>query len=142
MIRALLLLIPLAAGPTFAQDLFAARTLRVGSIVSETDLRPIDKVFHGTDELDRKIAEIVGMEVRRAIFAGQPITPVDLGPPTLVHRNSIVTIMYRRPGLTIRTEGRALDRGGNGERVKVMNLSSRESLVATVIRPGEVEVKQ
>jgi flagella basal body P-ring formation protein FlgA len=131
--RALALVAALAAGPALAGEITAAHTLRVGAIVAGQDLRVSPDAAEAADAL-------VGMEVRRAIYAGRPVTPADLGPPLLVQRNAIVTMMYRTGALAIRTEGRALDMGGAGERVRIINLDSRISVVATVVSHNTVEV--
>ena len=63
-----------------------------------------------------------------------------VGAPALVERNQIVELIFARNGLHIVTEGRALDRAGAGERVRVMNLSSRSTLFGTVTASGTVSV--
>jgi flagella basal body P-ring formation protein FlgA len=123
----------LVAAPAVAQEITAARTLRPGALVSREDLR----VPPGAGE---RAEELVGLEVRRAIFADRPVRAGSLGPETLVRRNAVVTMVYRAGGLSIRTEGRALDPGGTGERIRVMNLESRHSVRAVVRGRNLVEV--
>ncbi|MGR3716653.1 MAG: flagellar basal body P-ring formation chaperone FlgA [Thermohalobaculum sp.] len=122
-----------------AQQVLATHTLRVGTVLDEGDL----KVPRGDDALGRElIAALVGLETRRAIYTGRPVVAADLGPPTLVRRNAVVVMLYSNRGLGIRTEGRALDSGGAGEVVRVINLTSRRSLLATVTGPNQVEVQR
>jgi len=131
MMRVLVLLLALGLpGLATAEPLTAVRTLRPGTVLSAGDLAgPADAVEAAT-----------GQEVRRAVYAGRRIDPADLGPPTLVHRNAVVTMLFRDGLLAIRTEGRALDAGGLGERVRVMNLETRNPVAATVTGAGRVEV--
>lgn len=129
--RRILLALLLAAAPAGAGEITALRTLPAGTVVSLSDLG----VAEGADA-----APFVGLEVVRAIYVGRPVRMQDLGPPTLVRRNAIVQMIYDRGVLSIRTEGRALDAGGQGERIRVMNLSSREPVSATVRGVGLVEV--
>ena len=68
------------------------------------------------------------------------VVAADLGPPTLVRRNAVVVMLYSDRGLGIRTEGRALDSGGAGEVVRVINLTSRQPVLATVTGENQVEV--
>jgi flagella basal body P-ring formation protein FlgA len=120
-----------------AQEVLAARTLRAGTVIEAADLKLGDAAAAGArTQLD----ELVGLETRRAIYSGRPVTPADLGPPTLVRRNAVVTMVYIRRGLDIRTEGRALEPGGAGEPVRVMNLASRQPVLATVAGENRVEV--
>ena len=59
----------------------------------------------------------------------------------MVERNDIVTLVYARHGLQISAEGRALSRGGVGDNVRVMNLSSRTTITGLVQENGMIEVR-
>lgn len=125
-----LLVTVLSAGPALAaEQVYASRTLRVGSI-----LKPGDMTGPGH--------ALVGLEVRRAVYAGHPVTPSDLGPPTLVRRNEIVVMTYRAGAIALRAEGRALGAGGAGELVEVMNLASRRTVRAVIVGTRTVEVRR
>jgi flagella basal body P-ring formation protein FlgA len=115
----------------------AARTLKAGTVLREADLRVQGTTNAGASE---RISGFVGLETRRAIYVGRPVVAADLGPPTLVKRNSVVAMVYSDRGLGIRTEGRALESGGSGEVVRVINLTSRQSVLATVTGQNQVEV--
>lgn len=84
--------------------------------------------------------EAIGMEARVWLQAGRVVMPEDLGPPALVERNQLVIMRFRRGLLEITAEGRALDRAGAGELVRVMNLDSRSTVTGRVIGPALVEV--
>ncbi|GMG83640.1 flagellar basal body P-ring formation chaperone FlgA [Paralimibaculum aggregatum] len=127
---AAMLALALALSPAAAAEVVAARTLRPGVVLAAPDLRGPEAT----------VQALVGLEVRRAIYAGRPVAPGDLGPQTLVRRNAIVQMLYASARLAIRTEGRALDGGGAGERIRVMNLASRQKVIAVVRGPGIVEV--
>ena len=86
-------------------------------------------------------ASAIGMESRITIYKGRPIRAVDLGPPTLIRRNAIVSLVFRRGALSIHTEGRALDQGGRGDRIRIMNLDSRRTVFATVAGPNLAEAR-
>ena len=122
-------------GPALAQELVASRTLRAGTILQTGDFRPPE------EDATAQLAErLIGLEVRRSIYAGHRIAAGDLGPPTLVRRNDLVTMSYRAGGLSIRADGRALSSGGVGERIRVMNLESRLTVGAVIAGPRLVEV--
>lgn len=84
--------------------------------------------------------EIVGQAAARSLTAGQPLRLGDIKKPELVARNGIVTLTFRRPGITLSLQGRATEPGALGETVRVMNLTSNKIVQAVVIGPGEVEV--
>jgi flagella basal body P-ring formation protein FlgA len=75
-----------------------------------------------------------------AIYAGKAITAAQVGPSTVVERNQIIQLSYNAGGLSILTEGRALDRGGVGETIQVMNLSSRTKVAGLIGPDGVVHV--
>lgn len=124
----------LYCGAAAAQSAVAARHLRPGTVLAAGDMRPAG------DGADPTLEALVGLEVRRAVYAGRPILPGDVGPPTLVARNALVAIVYQTGGLGIRADGRALDAGAAGERIRVMNLSSRLVVQGIVSGPGMIEV--
>lgn len=138
MLRALLICgFFLIGSPALSGDLFASRTLRVGTILESGDLR----VPEDSDSLGNMEA-MLGLEVRRAIYAGRRIAPRDLGPPTLIRRNDVVTVTYQSGSLGLRTQGRALGAGGLGEVVEVINLDTRLKVRARVIGSLAVEVSR
>ncbi|MFD1882571.1 flagellar basal body P-ring formation chaperone FlgA [Paracoccus pacificus] len=139
-LRLLLVALASAAGLTFteaaADSIVAARRLPAGTLLSLSDLRLDAEVIGGlSDPL-----EIEGKETRVTIYAGRAIRAEDLGPPTLVGRNDLVTMDFATGGLTISTEGRALGRGGQGDVIRVMNLASKNAVSARVTAQGRVEV--
>jgi flagella basal body P-ring formation protein FlgA len=138
---AALLVLPSATGAQTAADettLVAARSIRAKTVIGEGDVEPGPVAVNGAiTEPD----DIIGMETRRWLQRGRPIMPEDVGPPALVERNQVVSMRFRRGALEIVTEGRALERAGDGDRIRVMNLDSRATVTATVTGPGLVEVR-
>ena len=88
------------------------------------------------------ILDVVGQEARTALYAGRPIPFDAVGPPALVDRNQIVSLRFEGNGLKISTEGRSLERGGIGDRVRIMNLSSRATLFGYIQEDGTIKVTQ
>jgi flagella basal body P-ring formation protein FlgA len=129
---------PVWAEPTAVAGVDAVapvRTIRPGEIIASTDLRLQESAGDGGLSSP---AEAVGLAARRLLVAGKPLRPGDLGPPVLVHRNSAVPLVFARGGLAIRAEGRALADGAEGDRVRVMNLASRQIVSGIVLRDGSV----
>ena len=125
------------SGSAVAETVFATTSIRPNTIIGPENIGVRDVAIAGTiaDPLN-----VVGMEARVAIYAGRPIRLGDVGPPSIVLRNETVTLQFRRHGLEISAEGRALDRGAVGETVRVMNLASRQTLTGKVLSNGHVEV--
>lgn len=133
----LAVLITGTAASSLAETLVAVRTIRPTTLLSEADVAVIKDTIPGAL---RHPLDVVGMEARVALYAGRPIHPSDIGPPALIERNEIVTLIYEQSGLRIATEARALDRAGEGDPIRVMNLSSRSTVSGRVDQLGRVVV--
>lgn len=132
----ILLLVSVAA-PVSAESLVATRTIRAKSLVAPEDLTLVSAELPGAlSDPDQAI----GLEARVAIYPGKPIRAGDLGPPTLVERNQLVTLVFVSGELAISTEGRALASGSEGEEIRVMNLGSRNTVMGRIGPDGAVYV--
>ena len=132
--RLLLVLIPAQA---MADSVVATRTIRAQTVLTSEDMTLV------AAEIPGALADTVlalGQEARVAIYPGRPIKAEDLGPRAIVQRNQIVMLAYQSGPLAIVTEGRALDRGGTGDLISVMNLTSRTKVVGQIGVDGIVRV--
>ncbi len=125
-----LLTVSVMPAPKKPAQIRAAQNLRAGSVLHASDLI-VDG--DGANPLDM----FVGMELKRAVYAGKLVTPNDVGPATAIQRNAIVTLEFARGPLLITTEGRALDAGAVGDSVRIMNLNSKIILSAVVTGPNK-----
>lgn len=138
MLRLAVFIAILAAGPAVADSVVATRTIRAHTILTAQDLtvQPVDVIGAFSDP-----AQLVGMETRAALYAGRPVRPGDIGPPAIIDRNQIIVLVYAATGLTISTEARALGRAGVGDRLRVLNVSSRMTVEGVVRPDGSVLVQ-
>ena len=88
----------------------------------------------------RSAAQAVGLAPRRPLAKGQPIFLADLERPVLVRRGASVTMALAMPGLALTAEGIAMAPAAMGERIRVLNPSSKMLVEAEVTGPGEVRV--
>jgi flagellar basal body P-ring formation protein FlgA len=131
------LAIALSATGSLGEGVVAARTIRAHSILSESDLTlSADAVPGAAETLDL----VLDREARVAIFAGQPVRLSDLSDPALIERNQIVPVVFRRGGLEIRAEARALGRAAAGEPLRAMNTASRTIISGHVAPDGSLSV--
>lgn len=132
------ILVGLFALPAAAEMVVPTRTIRPAQIIDATDLTLVaGDLVTGFDRL----ADVIGQEARVALYAGRPVLAGDIGPPAIVTRNQIVPLIYTANGISIRTEGRALERGAIGDRIRVMNLGSRATLFGQILNDGTIEVR-
>ncbi|TQF76968.1 flagellar basal body P-ring formation protein FlgA [Elioraea sp. Yellowstone] len=119
----------------------AVRRLVAGEPVGPGDVRmaqlPPDRV--PADAL-RDPSALDGQVLRRSVPPGTPIGASDLGGRLLVVKDAPVTMVIELPGLAITAQGRALDNGGRGDVVQILNIASRAVVEATVIGPGRARV--
>ena len=136
MLRMALLLVVLGA-PALAQSVMVVRPIRAGTALTADDL-----AFGEVEEADGFLdpRDVIGLEARVNLYPGRPVLTRDVGLPTVVERNAVVPLVYRSGGLTITLEGRALGRAGEGEAVRVMNLSSRNTVTGIATATGAVVV--
>jgi flagella basal body P-ring formation protein FlgA len=93
----------------------------------------------GSDPAAREQA--LGMQMRRAIRAGQPLRVADLAKPDLVQRDQAVTVIFQTAGIYLTTRGKALDNGTEGDVVSVLNIQSKRTVTGTVTGRGQVTIQ-
>jgi flagella basal body P-ring formation protein FlgA len=125
------------AGGAMAESVVATRTIRAQTVLQPADLSLVEAVIPGAVI---HVDEAIGLETRVTLYAGRAIRFDDLGPPAVVDRNQLVVLSYQMQGLAIVTEGRALARGGVGDVIRVMNLSSRTTISGRIGANGTVQV--
>ena len=124
--------------PVQADTIVAARTIRAQTILTGQDLA----IKRNDIEGGVMAEQLIGKEARVSLYAGRPISLTDVGPPALVERNQIVPLVYEVNGLRISAEGRSLARAGPGEYVRVMNMSSRATIMGQVMPDGRIKISQ
>ena len=131
------LLIACLPGMAMADSLVATRVIPAQSVIVADDLTLVAAEI--PDALAAADAA-VGLEARVTLYPGRAIRAADVGPRALVERNGLVALEYRAGALNIRAEGRALARATVGETVRVMNLSSRTTVMGRLDPDGVVRV--
>jgi flagellar basal body P-ring formation protein FlgA len=119
----------------------AVARLAIGTVVRDDDVR-LARVHVAMvhSEVLHVASDAIGLQLRHAIIAGQPFAVTDLMRPTMVQRGSNVQMQLQSPGLSLLAQGVAMDAGATGERIRVLNPSSRAIVEAEVMGPGRVRV--
>ncbi|MBN2741489.1 MAG: flagellar basal body P-ring formation protein FlgA [Rhodobacteraceae bacterium] len=136
MIFAAFMLAPL---PALADHLVATRTIRAKTVLTPDDLALQSGDLPGGVTSSE---DVIGLETRATLYAGRPINIGDLGAPAIIERNQFLPLVYRNAGLEIRVEGRALERAGIGDTIRVMNANSRTTVNARLAADGAAYVMQ
>lgn len=118
-----------------------ARVIERDAMIVREDLKvvqlPRTRVSNSAIET---IEDAIGMAARRRLAPGRAIRRGDLEEPKLVKRNSLVTLVYRAPGMVLKAKGRALDDAAKGQTVQIVNLQSKRTVEAQVTGAGMASV--
>lgn len=115
-------------------------------LLPETVLRADDVHFARVktallqNEVAKSIDQIVGMQLRRPVPAGQPLRLADLTRPAVVQRGSTVQIELATSGLSLTGQAVALDAGAEGDKIRVQNTTSHAFMFAEIVGPGQVRI--
>ncbi len=85
-------------------------------------------------------AQVVGMALRHPVGPGAPLLLADLARPQAVQKGEAVQMQLDTPGISVSAQGIAMEGGAVGERVRVLNGSSRAIVEAEVLANGRVRV--
>ena len=111
-----------------------------GTVITESDMTyavaTSDVMGVATNLID-----VVGLETRRTLRAGETLRLQDLRHPVLVARGTTVTMVFEAPGVVLTASGRAMSEGGLGETVTVQNPASFRQISGIVIGPGQVRAQ-
>jgi flagellar basal body P-ring formation protein FlgA len=123
------------------EALVLTRAVAQGEVVRASDVVPARRPkSEAAPNVIRDAEQAVGMVAKRALRAGQAIRQSDFAKQEIVARNEAVTISYEVPGITVSIRGPALEPGGQGDLINVLNVQSKKTLQAVVTGPGRVSV--
>ena len=125
---------------------FAANLLPVSGLVATEVLRSGDIITEDNASLEpggdyEDATSLLGREVKRTVYQGQPIKPENTRSRRLVRRNQVVSVVYVSGPLEITMTGRALGEAGVGDTVEVMNADSRKVITGTVTPEGWIRTQ-
>lgn len=118
------------------------RQLRSGDIIAEADIDlmqfPLARI-RGDAVTDA--AQLVGQSPRTVVSPGRPLRASELSAPSVMKKNTLITLRYRNKSMEITTSGLALRAGAAGDMVEVRNINSKQIVRATVIDANTAEVQ-
>lgn len=88
----------------------------------------------------RNKSQLIGMTPRRGLNTGSPLRPSDVTRPKVVFRGKLVSITYKSGKISLTAIGKAIEGGGRGDVIRVMNSKSHKTIDAVVTGPGQVQV--
>ena len=112
-----------------------------GQVISEADMTYVVANGGAMSGIVTNLTDVVGLETRRMLRAGETLRLSDLRHPVLVTKGSTVTMSFEAPGIVLTASGRAMSEGGIGETVTIQNPNSFRQIAAIVIGPGQVKAQ-
>lgn len=84
---------------------------------------------------------LLGMRAVRSLQVGSLLRADQFKPEPILRKGQKVEILLEKRGLKIVAPGEALEEGGSGQRIRVLNISSRQVVLAKVEHAGGVRVE-
>lgn len=127
-----------------------ASAAQADTVVATQMIRPQQLITADSVQIDPtsvqgaydQLGQVIGKEAQYALYPGRAVMIGAVGEPAVIDRNQIVELVYESGGLRIATEGRSLGRGAVGDRIRVMNTSSRTALFGIIAEDGSVLVSR
>lgn len=85
-------------------------------------------------------SQLIGMTPRRGIALQTPVKVRDLQSPRVVAKGALVTVTFQNSRISLTTQARALEEGGVGDAIRVLNTQSNRTVHVTVAGPNLVTV--
>jgi flagella basal body P-ring formation protein FlgA len=119
----------------------ATRRMMPGDVITPADLKMTRlRTSLVRTEVARVPSDAIGLALRHPVGPGSPFLLSDLGRPQAVQKGDAVQMELRGPGLALSAQGVAVDGGAVGERVRVLNATSRAVLDGEVVASGRVRI--
>ena len=137
LVPALMLVLASSAFAGTVRIVVPAHDIARGDTISESDL-----TYAGVDGatlmsgVPTKMNEVLGLQTRRMLSAGQPFRSDDVRRPIVVTKGQTVTMQFIVPGVELMAMGQS--EGGIGDTVTVQNPVSYRMISAIVVSPGTV----
>lgn len=122
--------------PVAAQDLKAGQIITADNILMK---RVAQENSRTTVSLKKE--DLIGKELKKQLRSGQTLTANDVRSQVMVAKGKIVTLTFTKGGIMLSAQGKALESGGLGDTVRVMNSQSKSVVQGTVTGPETVSIQ-
>jgi len=120
----------------------AAKLLPRGTLLNKHDIR-MKKIDLATlpQGYINHASELLGLKLKRRLAIGVAFTPASVEKPQRIKRGQRVTILARSGAMEVRMTGKALASGAIGDRIRVMNIKSRQKREGIITPQGEIQIQ-
>jgi flagella basal body P-ring formation protein FlgA len=86
------------------------------------------------------INNLIGKSAKTTLSPNKPIMIHHIQNPVLVKKGSMVNVLVSAPNMELKTQGRSMDNGSQGDQIRVMNINTKNIIQGTIMGPGQVTV--
>lgn len=115
-----------------------ARSVARGAVLMAEDLTLAPAGARVPDGIFGDPGDVIGRRTRAALGEGKPVLLRQLEPVWTVAKGNPVVLVAAAGGLAVSAPAQALDDGGMGDVIRVINLSSQKEVKAIVTGPNAV----
>lgn len=115
-----------------------ARSVPRGAMLTAEDLTLASAGARGPDGIFTNPADVIGRRTKAAIGEGRPVLLRQLEPVWLIAKGNPVVLVATAGGLAVSAPAEALEDGGMGDVIRVLNLSSQREIKAVVTGKNSV----
>lgn len=116
-----------------------ARNLTAGEIVQPEDLI-WGKAAAAPSDAPGDAEVVIGLAARRPLRAGAAVSARDVSAPQVIKSGELISVIYEDGGISLSLQGKAMGSAGVGDSLAVMNTTSKKTLQAVAMGPGQAAV--
>lgn len=126
----------------FAPMVKTTGPVRAGTLLGPENLEVVrEKQLSATDFLAHKLEEVTGMVAKRDLKSSQSLGLLDYGPPAVIHRGELVTVVLTKGNVKVTAKAIATQDAPQGEALTLVNPTSGAKMRGVATAPGLVVVQ-
>lgn len=118
------------------------RTLKKGDTIDSSDIEFLEfspnRIPNNTIQSKH---QLIGKVASKSLSAGSFIRGTDIEKRKVIKKDQLVTLILEKPGLSLKTQGKAITSASLNETISVMNIQSKRIIHGVVKAPGLVMVQ-
>ena len=118
-----------------APALVASHDLAPGEVLNAADVTLARLPANAAAGAVATVGDALGMAVVNGVAAGAAVTSANLSAPVVVRKGAFLVLNLSAPGMVLTAQGVALDSGGAGSVISVLNPASHAVVQAVVTGP-------
>jgi len=123
-----------------AHIITAKQNIKRHQLISKSMVAQQERVITDLRRIPLKMSEVLGGRAKSRILKDSILVGDAVESMPKILNGNVIPITVQINGVSVRTTGKALADGRVGDKIKVVNQSSRKTVVGTITEDGEIEV--